>query len=66
MIKGSAQILDSTSNYLSRQEYNNLSYRTQAMLSRQREDVYDLFEAYTALKKERRDHDAADRSVVLS
>lgn len=40
-----------------------MSRRTQAMFSQQREAVYDLFEAYTRLKKSRRDHDAADRFV---
>ncbi len=63
VIKGSEQTRDSDSGCLSREEYIHMSRRTQAMFSQQREAVYDLFEAYTRLKKSRRDHDAADRFV---
>ncbi|KAF7797816.1 hypothetical protein EIP86_009022 [Pleurotus ostreatoroseus] len=65
VIKGSEQTLKEASGYLSRETYLNLSCRANATHSHQREIVYDLFEAYTKLKRIRRDYDAADRSHAI-
>lgn len=61
MIKGSEQTLKQEYGYLEQQAYNGLSHRSQSTYANQRDVVYQLFEAYTQRKRERREYDAADR-----
>lgn len=62
VIKGSEQTLDRPDGYLDRAAYENLSHRSQATFSNQRDHIYTLFMAYLKRKRTRGDYDAADRS----
>ena len=61
VIKGSEDTAGMRHRYLNRESYNLLSVRSQGTFSHRRDDVYDLFMAYTKLKRQRQDYDAADR-----
>ena len=61
VIEGSEDTIGTKHRCLSRESYKSLSVRSQGTFSHKRDDIYDLFLAYTGLKKQRRDYDAADR-----
>ena len=61
VIEGSEETIGTKLRCLSRESYKLLSVRSQGTFSHKRDDIYDLFLAYTGLKKQRRDYDAADR-----
>ena len=61
VIKGSEDTIGTRHRCLDRESYNLLSARSQGTFSHRRDDIYDLFKAYTRLKRQRQDYDAADR-----
>ena len=61
VIKGSEDAIGTKHRCLDRESYNLLSARSQGTFSHRRDDIYDLFKAYTRLKRQRQDYDAADR-----
>ena len=61
VIKGSEDTVGMKDRCLDRESYRSLSTRSQATFSNKRDDIYDLFMAYTKLKKRGFDCDAADR-----
>ena len=61
VIKGSEDTIGRKDRCLDRESYKSLSTRSQGTFSHKRDDVYDLFMAYTKLKRQRQDYDAADR-----
>jgi hypothetical protein len=44
----------------------NLSARSQATFASRRKEIYTLFESYLKMKRSGREHDAADRFVLVS
>ena len=60
VIKGSEDTVGTKQRCLDRESYKSLSARSQATFSHKRDDIYDLFVAYTKLKGGW-DYDAADR-----
>lgn len=63
VIKGSEGAVGTQSRCLDRETYKSLSHRTQGTFAHKRDEIYDLFMAYTKLKHQRQDYDAADRRV---
>ena len=61
VIKGSEDTVGTRHGYLDLESYRSLGGRSQGTLSHKRDDIYDLFMAYTKLKQKRFDYDAADR-----
>lgn len=61
VIKGSEAALTSPDRFLNKQDYINLSHRTQSTFALQRETVYDIFQAYMKQKKTLGHRDSADR-----
>ena len=61
VIKGSEDTAGTKYRYLNRESYTSLSVRSHGTFSHKRDDIYDLFMAYTKLKRRRQDYDAADR-----
>ena len=61
VIKGSEDTIGTKDRCLDRESDNLLSVRSQGTFSHRRDDIYDLFVAYTKLKRQRQDYDAADR-----
>jgi len=61
VIKGSEDTIGTKDRCLDRESYTALSARTQGTFSHKRDDIYDLFMAYTKLRRQRQDYDAADR-----
>ena len=61
VIKGSEDTIGTKDRCLDRESYKLLSVRSQGTFSHRRDDIYDLFVAYTKLKRQRQDYDAADR-----
>ena len=61
VIKGSEGAIRTKLRYLNRESYKLLSVRSQSTFSHKRDDIYDLFMAYTNLKRQRQDYDVADR-----
>jgi len=61
VIKGSEDTIGTKQRCLERESYVLLSARSQGTFSQKRDDIYDLFIAYTKLKRQRQDYDAADR-----
>jgi hypothetical protein len=61
VIKGSEDTVGVKNRCLDRESYKLLSPRSQATFSNKRDDIYDLFIAYSKLKGQRWDYDAADR-----
>ena len=61
VIKGSEGAIRTKLRCLNRQSYTLLSVRSQRTFSHMRDDIYDLFTAYTNLRRHQRDYDAADR-----
>lgn len=64
VIKGSEEAIGTQQRCLDRDTY--LSNSRQGSFSHTKETIYDLFTAYTKLKRERQDYDAADRSVQFN
>ena len=61
VIKGSEDTIGTKNRCLSRKSYKSLSVRSQGTFSHKRNDIYELFVAYTKLKRQRQGYDAADR-----
>lgn len=61
VIKGSEDTIGAKHRCLDRESYMSLSERGQATFSQKRDVIYDLFMAYTKLKRQQQDYDAADR-----
>ena len=61
VIEGSEETVGTKRRCLDQEAYKSLSYRNQGMFSHKRDEIYGLFEAYTKLKYQRQDYDAADR-----
>jgi len=61
VIRGSERSLENPNGSLDRETYEGLSHRTQATFSRHRPRLYDIFEAYAKLKREKGEVDLADR-----
>jgi len=61
VIKGSEDAIGTKLRCLDRGAYESLSVRSRGNFSHKRREIYDLFMAYMELKKQRREHDAADR-----
>lgn len=61
VIKGSEDTIGTKHRCLDRESYQLLSARSQGTFSHKRDDIYDLFMAYTRLKRQRQEYDAADR-----
>jgi len=61
VIKGSEDTIGTRDRCLDRGSYKSLSVRNQGTFYHKRDDIYDLFVAYTKLKQQRQDYDAADR-----
>ena len=61
VIKGSEDAIGTKLRCLSQEAYKLLSVRSQGTFSHRRDDIYNLFTAYTKLKRQRQDYDAADR-----
>ena len=61
VIKGSERAIGTQQRCLDRGTYSSSS--RQGMSSHTKDNVYDLFTAYTKLKQERQEYDAADRSA---
>ena len=60
VIKGSEDTIGTKHRCLDRESYKSLSVRNQATFSCKRDDIYDLFVAYTK-RKGGVEYDAADR-----
>ncbi|KAI0791850.1 hypothetical protein C8Q75DRAFT_57350 [Abortiporus biennis] len=65
VIKGSERTRKSEKGYLDRNEYLDLSQRSQCTFASHREMVYAIFQSYLKLKAERREYDDADRARLL-
>jgi hypothetical protein len=61
VIRGSEASLGAKNGSLERDSYETLSFRKRATFAGSRHRLYDLFEEYMKLKKEKGGHDAADR-----
>ena len=61
VIKGSEDTIGTKLRHLDQESYKSLSFRSQGAFSHKRDDIYELFMAYTKLKRQRQDYDAADR-----
>ena len=61
VIKGSEDVLGTKHRCLDRESYKSLRVRSQGIFSDRRDDIYNLFMAYTKLRRKRQEYDAADR-----
>ena len=62
VIEGSENTVGTKHGCLDRETYKSLSnVRSRATFFHKRDEIYDLFMAYTKLKRQRQDYDAADR-----
>ena len=61
VIKGSEDAVMAKDRCLDRESYRSLTIGGQGTFFRRRNDIYDLFVAYTKLKQQRGEYDAADR-----
>ena len=61
VIKGSEEAVGTQYGCLDRETYRSLSGRTQGTFAHKRDEVYDLFMAYTKLMCQQQYYDAADR-----
>lgn len=66
VIRGSEGSVQTPLGYLSQDQYLSLSHRTNATFSRQREQVYRMFEAYLRRKRKLGKFDPADRCLTVS
>ncbi|KAI9462689.1 hypothetical protein HD554DRAFT_2288449 [Boletus coccyginus] len=65
IIKGSEKSLSYPDRFLDEEAYCSLPARSNPTFANQRGTLYEIFEAYCKLKKERRQHDVADRTHVI-
>ncbi|KAG2131228.1 P-loop containing nucleoside triphosphate hydrolase protein [Suillus bovinus] len=65
IIKGSQHTLTCPEGALNRPKYLRLSHRSHPNFASQREILYDIFEYYTKIKRQRRHHDVADRTHAI-
>ncbi|KAG1799293.1 uncharacterized protein HD556DRAFT_1287696 [Suillus plorans] len=65
IIKGSEHALTCPEGILDRPAYLLLSHRSNPNFANQREILYDMFEYYTKMKRQRRHHDVADRTHAI-
>ncbi|KAG1881873.1 hypothetical protein C8R48DRAFT_682497 [Suillus tomentosus] len=65
IVKGSEHGLTCPEGVLDRPNYIRLSHRSYPNFANQRGILYDIFECYTKIKKQRRHHDAADRTHAI-
>ncbi|KAK6977441.1 UvrD-like helicase ATP-binding domain-containing protein, partial [Favolaschia claudopus] len=65
VISGSEETLSCKSHFLDRDTYTQLSGRRQSTFASQREQIYDLFEAYLSRKRHNGDRDAAERTHAI-
>ena len=61
VIGGSEDTVGTKDRYLDRESYRSLAVQSQTNFSHKRDSIHDLFMAYTKLKQQRQDYDAADR-----
>ena len=61
VIKGSGDTIGAKHRHLDQEAYKQLSVRSHGTFSHKRDTIYRLFMAYTKLKKQWQDYDAADR-----
>lgn len=61
VIKGSEDAVGTKNGCLDQESYKSLSVRRYRTFSCNRDEIYRLFMAYTKLKQQRQDYDAADR-----
>ncbi|KAG2143549.1 uncharacterized protein EDB93DRAFT_1088104 [Suillus bovinus] len=65
IIKGSEHALTCLEGFLDRSNYLHLSHRSYPNFANQRGILYDVFEYYTKIKRQRRHHDVADRTHAI-
>ncbi|KAG2108064.1 P-loop containing nucleoside triphosphate hydrolase protein, partial [Suillus discolor] len=65
IVKGSEHGLSCPEGVLDRANYIRLSHCSYPNFANQRGILYDIFECYTKIKKQRRHHDAADRTHAI-
>ncbi|KAG1851820.1 hypothetical protein C8R48DRAFT_361252 [Suillus tomentosus] len=65
IIKGSEHALTCPEGILDRPTYILLPHRSNPNFANQREILYDMFEYYTKMKRQRRHHDVADRTHAI-
>jgi len=65
IIKGSEKSLSYPDGFLDEEAYCSLPARSNPTFANQRRTLYEIFEAYCKLKKERRQHDVADRTHAI-
>ncbi|KAG2139121.1 uncharacterized protein EDB93DRAFT_708493 [Suillus bovinus] len=65
IIKGSEHALACPEGILDRPNYLRLPHRSNPNFANQRGMLYDIFEYYTKLKRQRRHHDVADRTHAI-
>ncbi|KAG2108067.1 P-loop containing nucleoside triphosphate hydrolase protein [Suillus discolor] len=65
IIKGSEHTLTCPEGVLDRQTYLLLPHRSNPNFANQRGILYDMFEHYTKMKRQRRHHDVADRTHAI-
>jgi len=65
VIKGSEQALGFQDGFLDRTSYLRLSCRSNPIFANQRDILYDMFENYRKLKKQKRHFDVADRTHAI-
>ncbi|PKY26942.1 hypothetical protein RhiirB3_477272 [Rhizophagus irregularis] len=62
IIKGTNPEVD----FLSREEYRNVSIKKYPVFCYNRDEIYDLFERYEKMKRWNGDYDSADRTLAIS
>ncbi|KAG1862479.1 P-loop containing nucleoside triphosphate hydrolase protein [Suillus tomentosus] len=65
VVKGSGHALNCPEGVLDRPHYLCLPHRSNPNFASQRKILYDIFEHYTKIKRQRRHHDAADRTHAI-
>jgi hypothetical protein len=66
IVKGSEYALTYPEGALDRPNYLRLPHRFNPNFANQRGILYDIFEYYTKIKRQRRHHDVADRYDLFS
>ncbi|KAG2132369.1 hypothetical protein DEU56DRAFT_859536 [Suillus clintonianus] len=65
IVKGSEHALTCPDGILDRPNYLRLPHRSNPNFANQRGILYDIFETYTKIKRQRRHHDVADRTHAI-
>lgn len=65
VVKGSGHALNCPEGVLDRPNYLGLPHRSNPNFASQRKILYDIFEHYTKIKRQRRHHDVADRTHAI-